>query len=75
MTLAHVNGVKPDLVTGRLKEGALQMQLSVRGDTIVIGYSNAVTMKGFEIAYSPQATRQFIELLLKAVEVAEGRGR
>lgn len=77
MRPAQVNGISNvarDIVTGRITEGSLQTQISIRGETIILGYSNTATMRGFEVSYSPKALGQLIELLMKTATVVQGRG-
>jgi hypothetical protein len=66
--------LQKDLVVGRMIDGPLQTQVSLRGEVIVVAYSNTNTMRGFEVAYSIKAVHQLTELLFQAAKVARGVG-
>lgn len=74
MSRRLINIMDRDLTVGRMVEGVLQTQVSVRGGNIVIGYSNAATQRGFEVGYSVKAVEEFNDILAKAVKVAKGQG-
>lgn len=68
-----VEQLKPDIVVGRMVEGMLQSQVSVRNGNVVLGFSNPATKRGFEVAFSPKAMREFADVCEAAAKVAEGK--
>lgn len=70
----HFGDVAPDFVVGRLIDGAMQTQVSVRTGLIVIAHGNQLTGRGVEVVYSPEALIKLTDILSSAVRVAQGRG-
>lgn len=71
--MSLVKEANPDVVVGRMIEGSLQSQVSIRGGNVIVAYSNSVKLRGFELGYSPKRATELAEMLLEAVRVAEGR--
>lgn len=71
--MSLIQDLKFDTVIGRMSEGSLQTQVSVRNGNVVLGYSNPKTRRGFEVAYSPKAMREFADMCVSAAKVAEGK--
>jgi len=65
-------GLRLDVTVGRMVEGTLSTEVSLRGGTVVIAYKNTATARGFEVSYSPTAAENFNDLVASAVKVARG---
>lgn len=62
-----------DILVGRMIDGQLQTQVSVRGPVVVVGFYNRSTLRGFELSFSPKALLEFNELVQAAARLAEGK--
>lgn len=61
-----------DYTVGRLVQPPMQAQVSVRGDKIIVQFSNQETQRGVELTFSAQAAEQLHDILEHAVRVARG---
>ena len=66
-------GLSVDLVVGRIIDPPLQVQASVRGQVIILGFSNQATQQGVEVSFSEKAASDLIQLLTETVNVAKGQ--
>lgn len=61
-----------DTVVGRMIHNDLQVEISVRGEVIVLQYYNRKLSKGVSVSFSPSAAEEINDIVSKAVKLARG---
>lgn len=68
----HLECLASDVTVGYLMDGEMRGKISVRGGrTVIVAFANGPRV--WEVALSPRAARQLMEITEAAARLAEGR--